>query len=179
MFADWYSKTWFTILETWFDSRSLICNESWFTTHKISLFRILWIMIQFKNAHLEWIMINKIWWQASSTHCYIHFVVSIMIQISPQELIHYLSPTNVIHPFTKPIGSSSSSSSREGLLRQRVENLLETLDKVTKNNSERQKHSDDLIDDLKRANRWDEIWKVVWITPCNTNYYFRQICRWG
>ena len=60
----------------------------------------------------------------------------------------------MICPFPNPTGSSSSSSSsREALLRQRVENLLETLDKVTKNNSERQKHSDDLIEDLKRANR--------------------------
>ena len=59
-----------------------------------------------------------------------------------------------ICPFPNPTGSSpSSSSSREALLRQRVENLLETLDKVTRNNSERQRHSDDLIEDLKRANR--------------------------
>ena len=57
----------------------------------------------------------------------------------------------MICPFPNPAGSLSSSSSREALLRQRVENLLETLDKVTKNNSERQKHSDDLMEDLKRA----------------------------
>ncbi len=46
----------------------------------------------------------------------------------------------------------SNGGSREALLRQRVENLLETLDKITRNNSERQKQSEELIGDLKRAN---------------------------
>ena len=44
-------------------------------------------------------------------------------------------------------------SSREAQLKQRVENLLQTLNKVTANSEVRQKQSGDLIDDLKRANR--------------------------
>ena len=41
---------------------------------------------------------------------------------------------------------------REAHLRERVENLLDTLDKLTKNSEVRQKQSGDLIEDLKKAN---------------------------
>ncbi len=51
--------------------------------------------------------------------------------------------------------SSNSSSSRESHLKQRVESLLDALDKVTKNSEVRQRQNADLIDDLKRANRYE------------------------
>jgi hypothetical protein len=41
---------------------------------------------------------------------------------------------------------------REAYLRERVENLLDTLEKLTKNSEVRQKQSGDLIEDLKKAN---------------------------
>lgn len=47
----------------------------------------------------------------------------------------------------------SDKSSRESQLKQRVESLLATLDKISKNGELRQKQSKDLMDDLKRANR--------------------------
>lgn len=46
----------------------------------------------------------------------------------------------------------SDKSSRESQLKQRVESLLATLDKISKNGELRQKQSKDLMDDLKRAN---------------------------
>ena len=46
-----------------------------------------------------------------------------------------------------------SSLSREDKLGKRVDSLLETLDRVTKNSEQRQIHSDELMGDLKRANR--------------------------
>ena len=41
---------------------------------------------------------------------------------------------------------------RETYLKERVENLLSTLEKMTRNSELRQKQSADLIDDLKKAN---------------------------
>ena len=41
---------------------------------------------------------------------------------------------------------------REEYLKERVENLLDTLEKITRNSEVRQKQSGDLIDDLKKAN---------------------------
>ena len=46
-----------------------------------------------------------------------------------------------------------ANSGREAQLRQRVENLMETVDKLGRNADLRQKEAADLIDDLKRANR--------------------------
>ena len=46
-----------------------------------------------------------------------------------------------------------SSLSREDKLGKRVDSLLETLDRVTKNSEQRQIHSDELLGDLKRANK--------------------------
>ena len=46
-----------------------------------------------------------------------------------------------------------TSLSREDKLGKRVDSLLETLDRVTKNSDQRQTHSDELMGDLKRANR--------------------------
>ena len=46
-----------------------------------------------------------------------------------------------------------SSLSREDKLGKRVDGLLETLDRVTRNSEQRQIHSDQLMEDLKRANR--------------------------
>ena len=46
-----------------------------------------------------------------------------------------------------------SSLSREDKLRQRVDTLLNTLDRVTRNGESRHKQADDLIADLKQANR--------------------------
>ncbi|TRY69370.1 hypothetical protein TCAL_03782 [Tigriopus californicus] len=46
----------------------------------------------------------------------------------------------------------SDKSTRESQLKQRVESLLATLDKISKNGELRQKQSQDLMDDLKRAN---------------------------
>ena len=45
-----------------------------------------------------------------------------------------------------------SSLSREDKLGKRVDSLLQTLDRVTKNSEQRQMHSDELMGDLKRAN---------------------------
>ena len=42
---------------------------------------------------------------------------------------------------------------REGLLKARVEHLLDTMEKLNKNSELRQKQANDLIEDLKRANR--------------------------
>merc|ERR1711997_346134 len=42
---------------------------------------------------------------------------------------------------------------REAYLRERVENLLDTLEKLTKNSEVRQKQSGDLIEDLKKS-KW-------------------------
>ena len=39
------------------------------------------------------------------------------------------------------------------VLRQRINNLFDTLDKVSKNANERHKHANDLIEDLRKANR--------------------------
>ena len=52
-----------------------------------------------------------------------------------------------------PNNSSQKSQHTEELLRQRVDNLLETLDNVIRNSDLRQAKSSDLIADLKRANR--------------------------
>jgi BMFP domain-containing protein YqiC len=65
--------------------------------------------------------------------------------------------------------AAGGGGSREGLLRQRVENLLETLDKVTKNNSDRQKQSDDLMEDLKRANRFETPFDCLSLASSLTN----------
>merc|ERR1719270_936980 len=46
-----------------------------------------------------------------------------------------------------------SSLSREDKLGKRVDSLLQTLDRVTKNSEQRQIHSDELLGDLKRANK--------------------------
>lgn len=46
-----------------------------------------------------------------------------------------------------------SGRGRESVLKERVENLLGTLDKVTKNSETKQGQANDLIEDLKRANR--------------------------
>lgn len=42
---------------------------------------------------------------------------------------------------------------REGLLKQRVDHLLDSMEKLNKNSELRQKQANDLIEDLKRANR--------------------------
>ena len=47
-----------------------------------------------------------------------------------------------------------SSLSREDKLGKRVDGLLQTLDRVTRNSEQRQIHSDELMGDLKRANRY-------------------------
>ena len=39
------------------------------------------------------------------------------------------------------------------VLRQRINNLFDTLDKVSRNANERHKHAIDLIEDLRKANR--------------------------
>ena len=46
-----------------------------------------------------------------------------------------------------------SSLTREDMLRQRVDKLLDTLNRVTRNSEVRHKQSDELVGDLKRANR--------------------------
>ena len=50
--------------------------------------------------------------------------------------------------------SSHVVSKTEELLRQRVENLLEALDNVIRNSESRNKQSKELIEDLKKANRY-------------------------
>ena len=62
-----------------------------------------------------------------------------------------------IHHLQEQVNNNSSHkkdwSKTEDLLRQRIENLLSTLDKVIQTSEMRQKESGDLIQDLKRANR--------------------------
>ena len=63
-----------------------------------------------------------------------------------------------IHHLQEQLNSSHvkkelQASKTEDLLRQRIENLLNTLDKVIQTSESRQKESQDLIQDLKRANR--------------------------
>ena len=50
--------------------------------------------------------------------------------------------------------SKKDFSKTEDLLRQRIENLLSTLDKMIQTSEMRQKESGDLIQDLKKANRY-------------------------
>lgn len=54
-----------------------------------------------------------------------------------------------------------TSLSREDKLRQRVDSLLDTLNRVTRNSEIRHKQSDDLVGDLKRANRYVKLYQVV------------------
>ena len=49
--------------------------------------------------------------------------------------------------------SGGEGNGREAQLKQRVENLMETMEKITKNSDTRHKQANELIDDLKRANR--------------------------
>ena len=49
--------------------------------------------------------------------------------------------------------SSSNNNNPEDVLRQRIETLLDTLDKVIRNSDIRQRQSNELITDLKKANR--------------------------
>ena len=61
-----------------------------------------------------------------------------------------------VHHLQEQVNSSSHGkrlSKTEELLRQRIENLLDTLDNVVKTSDARHKESKDLIDDLKKANR--------------------------
>ena len=57
--------------------------------------------------------------------------------------------------------SSQGVSKTEELLRQRVENLLEALDNVIRNSESRHKQSKELIEDLKKANRYVKSLKVT------------------
>lgn len=50
-------------------------------------------------------------------------------------------------------GLSSSKNGNDIILRQRVDNLLDTLDKVIRNSDIRQRQANDLIAELKKANR--------------------------
>ena len=67
-----------------------------------------------------------------------------------------------IHHLQEQVNNSShlqaskkdSKCKTEDLLRQRIENLLSTLDKVIQTSEMRQKESGDLIQDLKKANRY-------------------------
>ena len=62
-----------------------------------------------------------------------------------------------VHHLQEQLNSSSHSgkklSKTEDLLRQRVENLLDTLDNVVKTSDSRHNESKELIEDLKKANR--------------------------
>ena len=49
--------------------------------------------------------------------------------------------------------SLAGGSKTEELLRQRVENLLQALDNVIRNSESRHKQSNELIEDLKKANK--------------------------
>ena len=62
-----------------------------------------------------------------------------------------------IHHLQEQLNSSHTKKDfgkTEDLLRQRIENLLNTLDKVIQTSQLRQTESADLIQDLKRANRY-------------------------
>ena len=50
-------------------------------------------------------------------------------------------------------GKINNQSKTEDLLRQRIENLLDTLDSVVQTSDARHKESKELTDELKRANR--------------------------
>ena len=49
--------------------------------------------------------------------------------------------------------SHAAGGKTEDLLRQRVENLLQALDNVIRNSESRHKQSNELIEDLKKANK--------------------------
>ena len=49
--------------------------------------------------------------------------------------------------------SHAAGGKTEELLRQRVENLLQALDNVIRNSESRHKQSNELIEDLKKANK--------------------------
>ena len=51
------------------------------------------------------------------------------------------------------IHAASAGGKTEELLRQRVENLLQALDNVIRNSESRHKQSNELIEDLKKANK--------------------------
>ena len=75
--------------------------------------------------------------------------VETMLRTHVQYLQEQASSSIMSSPST-----SSQSSKTEELLRQRVENLLEALDNVIRNSEARHKQSKELIDDLKKANRY-------------------------
>ena len=49
--------------------------------------------------------------------------------------------------------AATAGGKTEELLRQRVENLLQALDNVIRNSESRHKQSNELIEDLKKANK--------------------------
>ena len=64
-----------------------------------------------------------------------------------------------LHPSTQPSTSSSSTTAeltealrREANLKARVDELVSTLEKLTRNSEARHQQSADFVDDLKRAN---------------------------
>ena len=62
-----------------------------------------------------------------------------------------------IHHLQEQLHNSSHGrnvSKNEQLLRQRIENLLDTLDNVVKTSDSRHSDSKELIEDLKKANRY-------------------------
>ena len=61
-----------------------------------------------------------------------------------------------VHHLQEQVNSShgkNNQSKTEDLLRQRIENLLDTLDNVVQTSDARHKESKELTDDLKKANK--------------------------
>ena len=84
-------------------------------------------------------------------------ILSIGLELTLQERrsVETMLRTHV-HHLQEQVNSSShgkNMSKTEELLRQRIENLLDTLDNVVNTSDVRNKESQDLITDLKSANR--------------------------
>lgn len=78
-----------------------------------------------------------------------------MVETMLRTHVHHLQE-QLQHSTSQQGGGSSgkkSASKTEDLLRQRIENLLDTLDNVVKTSDLRNNESKELIDDLKKANR--------------------------
>lgn len=90
-----------------------------------------------------------------------HLILFIGLELTVEErrMVETMLRTHVHHlqeqlqHSTSQQGLKKSASKTEDLLRQRIENLLDTLDNVVKSSDLRNNESKELIDDLKKANR--------------------------
>ena len=104
-----------------------------------------------KTIYPKWDLINKA--------LFLNNLLGLELTLQERRAVETMLRTHVQYlqeqaSAISPSTSSQSSSKTEELLRQRVENLLEALDNVIRNSEARHKQSKELIDDLKKANRY-------------------------